>query len=185
VQGRCTFLQNLALRAIAKQPINPAAGLGGATVCTTTLVCTKKGHKARWREGDKCFFSSFFLGRTISLVSGDNHCACLSKQSYQSTAKTAIFVGLYNRPALHKTGKEGFSTTSLARRCDSLPNKPCVLNLEMRAISLVWYGGMTHQISEQPLTVEILQLIAKFSYIAPVNAPSTAGFLHVNRIFCK
>jgi RHH-type rel operon transcriptional repressor/antitoxin RelB len=31
-------------------------------------ICTKKGHKARRREGDKCFFRRFFLSSQIFLA---------------------------------------------------------------------------------------------------------------------
>ncbi len=60
VSVRDICLQNVAKHAITKQPSDPAAGLGGAIGCTTTWLCTKKGRKARRREGDKCFFSNFF-----------------------------------------------------------------------------------------------------------------------------
>lgn len=60
---RTSFISfhNLAHRAIAKHFPTSPAGLGGGVSCTTAHVCTKKGHKARRREGDKCFFARFFL----------------------------------------------------------------------------------------------------------------------------
>lgn len=66
VQGHCTFLQSLALCAIAKPPPEPAAGLSWGTVCTPLHVCTKKGHKARRREGDKWFSGRYFLSPDLT-----------------------------------------------------------------------------------------------------------------------
>lgn len=60
MQAHSNSLQFFSLSEIAKHPTDPAAALGGAKVCTTPMFCTKKGHKARRREGDKCFFTSFF-----------------------------------------------------------------------------------------------------------------------------
>lgn len=61
MQAHSNSLQFFSLSEMAKHPTDPAAALGGAKVCTTPLFCTKKGHKARRREGDKWFFSTFFL----------------------------------------------------------------------------------------------------------------------------
>lgn len=60
---RTSFISfhNLAHRAIAKHFPTSPAGLGGGVSCTTAHVCTKKEHKARRREGDKCFSLRFFL----------------------------------------------------------------------------------------------------------------------------
>ena len=58
-------LQGFALRAIAKGIPEPAVGLAGTTVCTPRPVCTKKERKPRRREGDKCFFVSFFCPRAF------------------------------------------------------------------------------------------------------------------------
>ena len=61
VQSRCISLQNLAQSAIADRLGEPTAGVGWSPDSTTTVACTKKGHKARRREGDKCFFLKFFF----------------------------------------------------------------------------------------------------------------------------
>src|SRR5450830_116449 len=90
VQSRCTSLQNLAHRAIAKHATEPAAGLGGSIVCTTTRFCTKKGRKARRREGDKCFFRCVFLlpaiSQPVSHWGGRNH-------DWQRTADSVEKIG--------------------------------------------------------------------------------------------
>lgn len=62
---------NLAHRAIAKHFPTSLAGLGGGVNCTTAHLCTKKGHKARRREGDKCFSLRFFL--SVWLFYGSRH----------------------------------------------------------------------------------------------------------------
>ena len=65
-------LQKFALCEMGDRLRSPPAGLDCDLDCNTTMVCTKKGRKARRREGDKCFFSSFFRGGgTFPTRSGD------------------------------------------------------------------------------------------------------------------
>jgi len=60
VQARSNTLQFLSHGETAKHPTAPRCGLGPARVYNATLFCKKKGHKARRREGDKCFLRKFF-----------------------------------------------------------------------------------------------------------------------------
>jgi len=61
VHPNCNSSQFLALSAIANHPLRPAAGVAWSVYYTTRYLCTKKGHKARRREGDKCFSRCFFV----------------------------------------------------------------------------------------------------------------------------
>ncbi len=68
VQGDDIFLQNLARCAMRAPLRNPIAGVAWSIGCTTHGVCTFFGHKARRREGDKCFFWQIFFRRGFFLI---------------------------------------------------------------------------------------------------------------------
>lgn len=57
--------QSVAHYAIRTQYTFPATGTGLNTHCTAARLCKKKRDKARWREGDKCFFTCFFMSGGI------------------------------------------------------------------------------------------------------------------------
>jgi hypothetical protein len=61
VQRLCTFLQNLAPRAIATTPAAPAAGLGRAGGCTALVFAQKRDAKPVGGRGISAFSESFFI----------------------------------------------------------------------------------------------------------------------------
>lgn len=58
-------LQNFALSAKSFSQRKPRTGVGWNRGYNKRGVCTKKGHEARRREGDKCFSPAFFILRNF------------------------------------------------------------------------------------------------------------------------
>jgi hypothetical protein len=76
VQQPCSFLQNLALRAIASTPPAPAAGLGRAGVCTALTFAQKRDAKPVGGRGTSAFSADFFYA--IFFCLSDHHSSILS-----------------------------------------------------------------------------------------------------------
>ena len=69
VQARSNSFQFFSHNETAKHSTDLAAAMDGAGVCTATLICKNKRHKARRREGDKWVFTSFFVvAEVLSII---------------------------------------------------------------------------------------------------------------------